>query len=87
MLFFSFFFPLITFIIIIVFAINTSRAFLSSCSLNLLQNLCVTAAHCPIREILEKEKKVLLLLSLFKLFLQISSPFCHCFSIYYFTMI
>lgn len=23
------------------------------------QNLCVTAAHCPIREILEKEKKVL----------------------------
>lgn len=23
-----------------------------------LQNLCVTAAHCPIREILEKEKKV-----------------------------
>jgi ATP-dependent Zn protease len=23
-----------------------------------LKNLCVTAAHCPIREILEKEKKV-----------------------------
>jgi len=23
-----------------------------------LQNLCVTAAHCPIREILDKEKKV-----------------------------
>lgn len=30
-------------------------------SLNSLQNLCVTAAHCPIREILEKEKKVSLL--------------------------
>ena len=26
----------------------------------LLQNLCVTAAHCPIKEILEKEKKVCL---------------------------
>lgn len=27
---------------------------------SLLQNLCVTAAHRPIREILEKEKKVCL---------------------------
>lgn len=24
----------------------------------ILQNLCITAAHCPIREILEREKKV-----------------------------
>lgn len=33
--------------------------FTKSCpQLILLQNLCVTAAHCPIREILEKEKKV-----------------------------
>lgn len=33
--------------------------FPKSCThLMLLQNLSVTAAHCPIREILEKEKKV-----------------------------
>ena len=31
---------------------------------SMLQNLCVTAAHRPIREILEKEKKVSLSLSL-----------------------
>lgn len=30
----------------------------SYCKIACFQNLCVTAAHCPIREILEKEKKV-----------------------------
>ena len=33
----------------------------------ILQNLCVTAAHRPIKEILEKEKKVCLFLSLLDL--------------------
>lgn len=44
---------------------NNETSFLFVASLiiylNSLQNLCVTAAHCPIREILEKEKKVSLL--------------------------
>lgn len=37
--------------------------FLSFWKFSHVQNLCVTAAHCPIREILEKEKKVHLLSS------------------------
>jgi hypothetical protein len=42
----------------------------------LLQNLCVTAAHCPIREILEKEKKV----SSYIIFLvEVSMISHHCF--------
>lgn len=50
----------------LVFAIPPSKLLLYSMlhiiltvTLNFLsQNLCVSAAHCPIREILEKEKKV-----------------------------
>ena len=40
--------------------IESQSPWLVKCSHSLiwLQNLCVTAAHLPIREILEKEKKV-----------------------------
>lgn len=49
------------FVRVIIFVIVLSAApMLFIYLLCLLQNLCVTAAHRPIREILEKEKKVLL---------------------------
>ena len=48
------------FITIIISSFSTLE-FLNA-SLFMIQNLCVTAAHRPIREILEKEKKVLIMI-------------------------
>jgi len=50
-------FYLLRYFFLILFPLSEFRFFVLMAT-TILQNLCITAAHCPIREILEREKKV-----------------------------